>query len=265
MDKIFTYASGNIHYTDSGEGQVVVLLHGYIETSEVLSSFAKKLSEKFRVISVDLPGHGKSANTEKILTMEFMASILSKLVRDLNIEKIFLTGHSLGGYVTLAFAELYPDMLSGYCLLHSHPFADDKEKIEKRNIEIGIVEKGKKDMFIPGSITKLFAACNIQLFGEALKQTTGVALKVPDETIVAILKGMIVRPSRAAVLESGRVPFLWILGASDNLINCEEVQSKVNIPGNAEIVVLQNSGHMGFIEEEDRSVKVITEFVRKIK
>lgn len=264
MDKIFKYASGRVHYTDSGDGQVVMLIHGYLETTEVLSGFAKKMAEKFRVISVDLPGHGESVNTEKILTMEFMASILAKLIQELKIEKIFLTGHSLGGYVTLAFAELYPDMLSGYCLLHSHPFADDKEKIEKRNIEIGIVEKGKKDFFIPGSITKLYAAENIPLLGGALKHTIDVALRMPDKTIVSILKGMIARPSRVAVMESGRVPFLWILGASDNLINCEEVQSKIKMPQNSKIVVLHNSGHMGFIEEEERSVEIISEFVDKI-
>jgi len=265
MDKYFNYNSGRIHYKDQGEGQVILLIHGYLETSVVLSNFAKKLSEKFRVIAVDLPGHGKSVNNEKVLTMELMASILAKLIQDLSIKKIFLTGHSLGGYVTLAFADLYPNLLSGYCLLHSHPFEDDKEKIEKRNIEIGVVEKGKKDWFIPGSITKLYATANIMKFGEALKHSIEVALKVPDDTIIAVLKGMIARPSRLTLMESGKIPLLWILGASDNLINCEAVQSKVNIPGNAEIVVLQNSGHMGFIEEEDRSVKVITEFVRKIK
>jgi len=261
MDKLFKCNSGTIHYTDNGEGQVVVLIHGYLETSEVLTGFAKKLSDKFRVLAVDLPGHGKSENSEKVLTMELMASILAKLVQSLNIKKIFLTGHSLGGYITLAFAELYPDLLSGYCLLHSHPFADDNEKIEKRIVEIGVIEKGKKDWFIPGSITKLYATSNILKFGEALKHSIEVALKVPDETIVAVLKGMIARSSRVKVMESGKVPFLWILGASDNLINCEEVQLKVYMPANAKIVVLQNSGHMGFIEEESFSVSAIESFM----
>jgi pimeloyl-ACP methyl ester carboxylesterase len=264
MNKFFENNSGRIHYTDIGEGQVVVLIHGYLETSEVLSSFTNKLSEKFRVIAVDLPGHGKSENTEKVLTMELMASVIAKLVQNLNIKKIFLTGHSLGGYVTLAFVDMYPELLSGYCLLHSHPFSDDKGKVEKRNIEIGIVEKGKKDWFIPENISKLYATSNIRKFGEALKHSTEVALKVPDETIVAVLKGMILRSSRVTVMESGKVPLLWILGASDNLINCEEVQSKVKMPANAEIVVLKNSGHMGFIEEEERSVEIIYEYVNKI-
>jgi pimeloyl-ACP methyl ester carboxylesterase len=72
---------------------------------------------------------------------------------------------------------------------------------------------------------------------------------------------MILRPSRVSVMESGRVPLLWILGVYDNLIDCKAVQSKVTLPKNAELVVLKNSGHMGFIEEEELSVKVITDFI----
>jgi pimeloyl-ACP methyl ester carboxylesterase len=197
--------------------------------------------------------------------MDLMASILAKLLENLNIKKIFLTGHSLGGYVTLSFADLYPDMLSGYCLFHSHPFADDSEKIEKRILEAGVVEKGKKDWFIPGSVTKLYATANLQKFNKALQHSKEIALKVQDETIIAVLKGMIDRPSRLSVMESGKVPYLWILGAMDNLINCEAIQSKVSLPKNAEVIILKNSGHMGFIEEEDRSVKIISDYVKKIE
>lgn len=265
MGKLFTYNSGQIHFTDQGKGVIIMLIHGYLETSEIWSNFAKRLSENFRIITVDLPGHGKSENADKVLTMDHMASILAKLLEYLNIKKVFLTGHSLGGYVTLAFADIYPDMLSGYCLLHSHPFADDSGKIEKRKTEAGVVEKGKKDWFIPGSITKLYATSNLHKFSEPVKRSIEIALKVPDETIVAVLKGMIARPSRVSTMESGKVPYLWILGAMDNLINCEEIQSRVRIPKNAEVIVLKNTGHMGFIEEEDLSVKIITEFFKKLK
>ncbi len=264
MDSYFQHDSGKIHYTDLGKGSVIMLIHGYLETSEIWSSFAKRLSEKFRVIIVDLPGHGRSDNAEEVLAMDLMASVLAELLENLNISKVFLTGHSLGGYVTLAFADLFPGMLSGYCLFHSHPFADDSGKIEKRLIEAGVVEKGKKDWFIPGSVTKLYSPANLQKFSESLQRSIDIALKVPDKTIVAVLKGMIARPSRASVMESGKVPCLWILGAADNLINCREIQSKVSLPENAEVAILENSGHMGFIEEEDLALKIITEFVMKI-
>jgi pimeloyl-ACP methyl ester carboxylesterase len=265
MDKLFTCNTGKIHYRDQGKGPVIMLIHGYLETSEIWGSFAKRLLENFRIITVDLPGHGKSENAEEVLTMDYMAAILAKLLEFLNIRKVFLTGHSLGGYVTLAFADLHFDLLSGYCLLHSHPFADDSGKIEKRKIEAGIVEKGRKDWFIPGNIAKLYATANLKKFSESIKRSIEIALKVPDGTIIAVLKGMMIRPSRVSVMESGKVPYLWILGAMDNLINCGEIQSGVHVPKNAEVIILEKSGHMGFIEEEDLVLSVLESFVSKLK
>jgi pimeloyl-ACP methyl ester carboxylesterase len=265
MNNFHNYKSGRIHYSDLGRGEVLVLIHGYLETSEIWGSFARRLEGKFRIISVDLPGHGRSDNFGELYTMDFMAEAISDLLGSLGIDKSFIIGHSLGGYITLAFAELFPEMLTGYCLFHSQPFADDPSKIEKRNEEICLVEEGKKELFIPGNISKLYSTLNLQKFSEALLRSKEIALKVPGETIIAVLKGMITRPSRVSVMESGEVPYLWILGAFDNLISCEAIQSKVHLPKNAQMVVLENSGHMGFIEEEDRSVKLIVDFANKLQ
>lgn len=261
MSAYFSYNSGKIHYTDQGEGTAIVLIHGYLETSEIWNSFAEKLSESFRVITIDMPGHGRSDTYEEVFTMEFMADSVAKLLEHLKLKKAFVTGHSLGGYITLAFAELFPEMLTGYCLFHSQPLADDPGKIENRDQQISLVRAGKKDQLIPGIITKLFASANLQKFSGALQHSIEIALNVPGDTIISVLKGMIARPSRVSVMESGRVPLLWILGVYDNLIDCKDVQSKVTLPKNGELALLKNSGHMGFIEEEELAVKVITDFI----
>jgi len=263
MSAFFKFNSGRIHYTDQGKGAAIILIHGYLETSVIWESFSKKLSENFRVIAVDMPGHGRSDMFDAVLTMDFMASSVAGLMKHLKLKKAFVTGHSLGGYVALAFAELYPEMLSGYCLFHSQPFADDSGKVENRNVQIALVHEGKKDLFISGTITKLYAAAGLQKFSGSLKNSIEIAFSVPDETIVSVLKGMIARPSRVFVMESGRVPLLWILGVYDNLIDCKAVQSKVTLPENAEVVILKNSGHMGFIEEEELAVKAVKDFIEK--
>ena len=130
------YRNGKINYSDTGKGKPIILLHGYLESSEVWNGFADKLSLEFRVIKVDLPGCGNSSIFGDTHDMEFMAGAIKELIIFLELKKVFLTGHSLGGYVTLALLELYPELLSGYCLFHSSPFADTPETIEKRKREI---------------------------------------------------------------------------------------------------------------------------------
>jgi pimeloyl-ACP methyl ester carboxylesterase len=254
----------NIWYTDSGKGETIVLLHGYLESSEVWERFAEKLSKSFRVICVDLPGHGSSDVFGETHTMELMAGIIKELCIKLNMERVFLAGHSLGGYVALAFLELHPRMLSGYCLFHSHPLPDSAEATEKRRREIAIVQAGKKDIMYPENVEKMFATVNIDRFRPALERSRQIASRIPGEGITAVLNGMMQRPSRVSVMEKGIVPCLWILGAMDNYIPCNTIREKVKLPDNAKVVILENSGHMGFVEEEELSLGVLSEFVMSI-
>ena len=252
-----------LFYTDHGKGDVVILLHGYLETSEVWESFAARLSRSCRVIAVDLPGHGKSALNAGTGTMESMAAEIKELIDSLGLSKVFMTGHSLGGYITLAFAEQFPEMLSGYCLFHSHPLENTSENIEKREREIALVKAGKKDLMYPDNISRLFANENIERFSAELERSRKIASGIPGEAIVAVLNGMILRPSRVHVMESGKIPCLWILGAKDNYIDCRLVQAKVKLPVNAKLVILEKSGHIGFVEEEEKSLEVLTGFIEK--
>lgn len=265
MSYFFQHGSGKIHYTDRGHGSVVILIHGYLETSEIWGSFAIRLAERLRVIAVDLPGHGKSDIFDTVHTMEFMAALITALMDHLNIEKGFITGHSMGGYVTLALADLFPSRLSGFCLFHSHPFADTPETVIKRKGEIDLVKKGKKDLFFPVSVNKMYATENLNRFHEKVLHSKEVASSIPAKGIIAVLKGMIKRPERLNVVESGKVPSLWLLGGRDNYIDSEAILKRVQIPENAKVIILKHSGHMGFIEEEDLSLKVIAEFINNLE
>jgi pimeloyl-ACP methyl ester carboxylesterase len=258
------YKGGRIYYSDSGKGHPVILLHGYLESSEVWNGFAKKLAGSFRVISVDLPGHGNSDIFSETHTMEFMAVVIKDLLDNLNIKKAFITGHSLGGYVALAFLELYPGHLSGYCLFHSQPYADSPEALGKREREILIVKAGKKELMYPENVTRMFSTLNLEKFSEALQRSKEIASHIPGEGIIAVLKGMMQRPSRVSYMEEGRVPCLWILGKTDNYIPCDQIQTKVKLPENASVIVLDNSGHMGFLEEEERSSQVLKDFIENL-
>jgi len=253
-----------ISYNDSGKGFPVVLLHGYLESSEVWNGFGVKLASGYRVISIDLPGHGNSDVVGETQTMEKMAEVVKDVILKLGLQKVFIVGHSLGGYVTLAFLELFPEYLSGYCLFHSQPFSDSPEAIEKRKREIAIVRAGNKDLMYPDNITRMFASSNLDKFALNLQRSRDIASLIPGKGIIAVLNGMIQRTSRLSIMEEGRVPCLWVLGSLDNYIPCEAIQKKVKLPGNAKVIILEHSGHMGFIEEEDKSVRVISEFVNNL-
>jgi pimeloyl-ACP methyl ester carboxylesterase len=132
-----------------------------------------------------------------------MADAVKTLLDCLCIKKAFLTGHSLGGYVALAFVELFPEYLSGYCLFHSHPFADTPEAIQKREREIKIVQSGKKYLMYPENVSLMFATKNLDKFRDALQNSKDIASRIRDEGIIAALNGMMIRPDRVSVLEKG--------------------------------------------------------------
>jgi pimeloyl-ACP methyl ester carboxylesterase len=262
---IFYYKGCRINYTDSGDGHVIVLLHGYLETSEVWNGFATKLASHNRVLSIDLPGHGLSESCGESHTMEYMATGVKELLDNAGIRKAFIAGHSMGGYVTLAFLDLFPEYLSGYCLVHSQPFADSPETVIKRKNEIALVSAGKKEQFYPESIRRMYANSNTEKFSKEIMKSTIIASGISDDGIIAVLNGMMARPSRAGVMEEGRVPCLWILGALDNYIDCNLIVTKVNLPSNADIAVLRNSGHMGFIEEQDMVIRILREYLEDLE
>jgi pimeloyl-ACP methyl ester carboxylesterase len=260
----FPYIGGRIHFSDSGKGVPIVLLHGYLESSEAWNGFSEKLSSDFRVISIDLPGHGLSDIYGEVHSMEFIATGIKELLDYLDIKKVFLTGHSLGGYVALAFLELFPDKLTGYCLFHSQPFSDPPAVLEKRKREIEIVKMGKKNLMYPDNVIRMFAPSNLEKFTGAVQRAKDIAGLLPGDGIIALLNGMMIRPSRLSFMEEGNVPLLWILGLMDSYIPCELIQTRVKLPSNARVIILTNSGHMGFVEEQERSLKVIKEFVNSI-
>ncbi len=262
MKKYVHFRGKKIFYSESGSGQPVLLLHGYLETSEVWDRFASRLSGKFRVIAIDLPGHGSSDIYAEVHTMEFIAAMVEGFMNTLGIEKAIIAGHSLGGYAALAFLELFPGRLSGYCLFHSHPFADIPETVQKREREIIIVKAGKKFLMYPDNVRRMFADNNIEKFHDELERSKKIASTIQAEGIISVIKGMIQRPSRLQPMEAGKAPCLWILGSLDNYIPLT-VKDRVKLPPNAELCILNNSGHLGFIEEEEKSAEAITAFIMK--
>ncbi|MEZ5071198.1 MAG: alpha/beta fold hydrolase [Bacteroidales bacterium] len=145
MKKVRRMRGVDVVYYDEGDGPCVVLLHGYLESAAIWGPFARTLTGRFRVLRMDLPGHGESGTWGSIHRMEDLATTVRDIVEEEGLRRILLVGHSMGGYVTMAFADLYPELLAGYVLLHSTPFADSEEKKQNRDREISLIQCGKRD------------------------------------------------------------------------------------------------------------------------
>ncbi len=254
-----------VEYSDTGKGSPIVLLHGYLEAKEVWQPLISLLEKEHRIISVDLPGHGRSGVTGEVHSMDFLAGIVKEVICQINEKKVILAGHSLGGYVTLAFVEKYPELLTGYILFHSHGNADTPETVIKRKREIEVVRAGKKDIMCPANISMMFAEKNLTLMPGALQRSKEIASYIPADGIIAMLNGMMMRPSRSGIIEGGTVPLLWILGKWDRYFSPEKAIGNIVLPPNARVVILEESGHLGFIEETELSARIINEFSESIQ
>jgi len=260
----FSEGGYTVRYRDRGKGFPLLLLHGYLESLDIWTDFIRAFPEAYRVISMDLPGHGQSVCPGKIVTMEEMAGSAVGLLDHLEVEKCFVVGHSMGGYAALAMLENHPGRLLGLSLFHSHPRADTAAVIEKRTREIGIVDQGRSYLLIRQNIPNMFAEDNLRLFRRELLYTERIARQTPDVGITAAIRGLMARPDRSRVLAGATVPCLQIIGKKDKYIPFEEVSIKIELPAGSERLILEHTGHMGFFEEKARAFRGILDFLRKI-
>ncbi|MCX6246124.1 MAG: alpha/beta fold hydrolase [Bacteroidetes bacterium] len=260
--KTITFNDSKIFFTESGKGKTIVLLHGFTETSKIWDSFRNQLKKSFRVIVIDLPGHGKSESVEKIHTMELQAEVVYEVLKQRKVRKCVMVGHSMGGYVALSFAAKYPEMLKGLCLFHSHPFPDSPADKTNRNRTVKIVEQDSF-RFVAGFIPSLFPEGSRKKYAKKIAGLVKRAKEIPKEGIIAALEGMKVRKNQSAVLKSIPVPVLFIIGLKDPKAPLDRLWQMVSLPQRSECLILRNIGHMGYIEAPEETLNAVKGFARK--
>ncbi len=248
----------DIYYTDQGKGNAVVFLHGFLENSSMWNAFIPELIKKNRVVCVDLLGHGKTGCLGYVHSMELMASVVEAVIKHLKIRRFTCVGHSMGGYVALAFAEKNPDHLKGLILLNSTSRADSKEKQAHRNRAIMAVKQNHKT-FIRMAIANLFRPKNRKIFAEQIKIIKNEALKTPLQGIVAALEGMKIRQDREVLLHFTPYKKMFIMGKKDPVLNYEVLISQTQ---NTEVTCVElPDGHMSHVENEAEVLQKIMHFI----
>ncbi|NJK87632.1 MAG: alpha/beta fold hydrolase [Bacteroidales bacterium] len=229
MKNYIQFNKAVICYTDEGAGIPLVFLHGYLESLDIWEPFTDKLKNTFRIIRIDIPGHGRSGILDETHTMNKMAEAVKYVVENLSIEKFILVGHSMGGYVTLAFANLFSEMLLGFVLFHSTPLADTEEKKQNRDREIELIKSGKKELIVNTNIPKGFATDNLTKLADEVQRAKQIGNETSNEGIITLLNGMKTRADHSQNLKETTLPHLWILGIKDNYIVFDSIRQKINL------------------------------------
>lgn len=260
MDFFITVNNIAIRAGDNGKGKAIVLLHGYLETMEIWENTVTELSKKFRTVTLDLPGHGLSHFCEGSTTMEFMADCIKSLLDKLKISECFVVGHSMGGYVALAFAKKYPEMAKALCLFSSTPNADTEQKKKDRDREIEMIKAGKLELILKNNISRGFADINLLKFDEEIFAIEETATVSDTNGITACLQAMKLREDMNDFIKTIQQKTLFIFGKHDNYITFDIAENIMQKYPQATAVILENSGHNGFIEEPEESIKTLINF-----
>ncbi|WP_269685952.1 alpha/beta fold hydrolase [Flavobacterium lacustre] len=259
--KDILYKNTKISYSDTGKGTAIVLLHGFLENKTMWQDFIPELSLKNRIITIDLLGHGETECLGYVHSMEDNADVVHEVLSSLRIRKAILVGHSMGGYVALAFAELFPESIKGLVLLNSTSRADSDERKANRDRAIVAVKQNYAS-FIRMSIANLFSEDNREKLIDEIEKVKTEALKTPLQGIVASLEGMKIRKDREVLLHLTPYPKLLILGEKDPVLNL--VETKEQIENTTVQLVTFPDGHMSTIENKKELLKVLSRFFKNI-
>ena len=261
MLKTTTFKKGSVTFSDTGKGRVVVLLHGFLGSHHIWENTISELSKSYRVIAIDLPGHGTTDCFGYVHTMELLAKCVKAVMDSLRLKKYVIIGHSMGGYSGLAFADLYPDNLKGLCLFHSSAYADSYEKKRDRTRSVRIVKANHK-IYTTEVIKNLFATKNAKYLKTDIAFAQKIASKVSKRSIIAALEGMKDRPNRDMILGMVHYPVMMVIGELDNVLPKDQLLEQTQLIKNKHILYLEHDGHMGFLESPKLTVKALRKFLR---
>lgn len=267
MRKEIQYLGSRISYETRGSGPVAVLLHGFGEDSTVWKNQLDALKD-FTLVVPDLPGSGLSAMIAD-MSMEGLADVI-KYIIDTEFStgpgsgsnnQVTMIGHSMGGYITLAFAEKYPNLLKSFGLFHSTAYADNQEKIGTRRKGIDFINRNGAYEFLKTAIPNLFSAFTRENYPHLISQLIEESHNFSGEALVSYYESMIRRPNRVEILKNSKVPVLFILGKHDVAVPLKDGLEQCYLPSLSYIEVLEKSGHMGMIEETETTNNILLKFL----
>lgn len=259
MNAYLSYKNIEVAYSVNGKGPAVVLLHGFLENRKMWSDLVDELSGQYRVVCIDLLGHGETGILGYIHTMSDQATMIKSVLDHLRLKRYIVLGHSMGGYIALEFAKRYGNHLKGLCLMNSTALPDSTEKKKNRDRAIAAVRQNY-NTFVKLAVPLLFSEKTRRFFKSEIKTITKEALKMSPRSIVAALKGMKERESRIHIYEKNNFPIMLIAGENDPALDYHTLVAQIK---NTSVQFISfPDGHMSHIENRRDFLNTIVVFFR---
>jgi len=256
-----------IYYRMEGKGNPLMLLHGFAENGNLWNRQIESLRENNLLIVPDLPGSGSSEMLEGNISIEDYAEVLKALADEVILNKNFdsfcMIGHSMGGYITLAFAEKYPQLLNSFGLFHSSAYRDSEEKVAVRKKGIEFIRKNGTEAFLKTSVPNLFSEETKKEKPELITELFDIGKNISQEALIQYYEAMIKRPDRTEVLRDFEKPVLLIAGKNDTAVPLQASLEQMRMPPVSDVHVLPHSGHMGMWEEVNLSNSFLNNFLKE--
>jgi pimeloyl-ACP methyl ester carboxylesterase len=270
MNKEIKYNNHTIFYRVIGSGKPVILIHGFGENGTVWDNQVAYLKDKFQFIIPDLPGSGKSELIDN-MSIEGLAEVIKEVMMAEFSEvppsggfRGAVIGHSMGGYITLAFVEKYYNHVSSFGLFHSTAYADSEEKKATRRKGIELINEYGAFEFLKTATPNLYAPDTKLNNPQLVEKQISSLSYFTSETLVAYYNAMIQRPDRTNVLKTSKIPILFIMGEYDNAVPLQDGLKQCHFAENSYIHILRNSGHMGMQEETEKTNKILSDFLSAV-
>lgn len=240
----------------------IIFLHGFAESRAIWTEFTQNCPPDYQILTPDFPGYGAlDAAPAADYSMEALAEFVKEELDRTGAQQAILIGHSMGGYVALAFAEKYPARVAGLCLFHSSAQADSEEKKASRDKNISFVERHGVVKFMETFIRPLFADANEETMMPYRRQLEEIGAATSQASVIGGMQAMRDRPDRTEVLRKAAFPVLFIVGKEDAAVPLATALEQVALPPVSIALFLERVGHVGFFERPQATQRAVLDFV----
>jgi 3-oxoadipate enol-lactonase len=250
-----------LHYTDEGAGEPVVLIHGFPLSSELWTPQRAALADRYRVIALDLRGHGRSDLPDENITIGHYADDVVALMDALGIGQATVAGLSMGGYTTMAILRRHPDRVRAVMLLATKAPGDTEPGKQGRDEMIRLArEEGATavaEKMLPKMLTERTRGEAPELTGFVRSMMAGT----PVEGIVAALHALRERPDSTPTLQQTRLPALILVGDKDELTPPADAEAMHRALSGSRLEVIPDAAHLLNLEQPEQVNRLLLDFL----